>query len=198
MKFTPRSLPIPLQVQILFFLSGFSAPVLEVVYLRLMRYWVGNRAHALATVLCAYMGGFALGSFVLGRWLLGRKRLLALYGCLELVVGIYSTGLPRVFSLLGDCVLAPEKLDALLAETPDRSVSTDFWPHLEYSTAYYFVGSPTTMEMRRYFLSAQEFQIAPVVGADTVALAEIQKWAFKERRSQLDWVPPLQVRPTLR
>jgi hypothetical protein len=37
MKLTLRSLPLVRQLQILFFISGFSALVLEIVYVKLLR-----------------------------------------------------------------------------------------------------------------------------------------------------------------
>ena len=96
MRLNLRALPLVRQLQILFFISGFSALVLEVVYVKLLRYWAGNTAAAVAAVLCAYMAGLAVGSLGAGRWLLRLKHLLALYGGLELLVGLYSVGLPEL------------------------------------------------------------------------------------------------------
>jgi len=59
MRLNLRGLPLVRQLQILFFISGFSALVLEVVYVKLLRYWAGNTAAAVAAVLCAYMAGLA-------------------------------------------------------------------------------------------------------------------------------------------
>jgi spermidine synthase len=81
-------------VEAFLFVSGFSALVLEVVYVKLLRYWVGNTAYAVAAVLCAYMLGLAAGSFLAGRWLIRFPRLLAVYGSMELLIGLYSAGLP--------------------------------------------------------------------------------------------------------
>jgi spermidine synthase len=100
MRLTLRSLPLVRQLQILFFISGFSALVLEVVYVKLLRYWAGNTASAVAAVLCAYMAGLAVGSVLAGRWLLRVKHLLALYGGLELLIGLYSVGLPWLMERL--------------------------------------------------------------------------------------------------
>jgi spermidine synthase len=94
------------QVQILLFVSGFSALLLEVVYVKLLRYWVGNTAYSVAAVLCAYMTGLAAGSFAAGKWLVRWRRLLAVYGCMELIVGLYSAGLPWTMGKLEPAYLS--------------------------------------------------------------------------------------------
>ncbi len=100
MKLSLRALPFVLKVETLYFASGFSALVLEVLYVRLLRYWTGNTASAIAAVLCAYMGGLAVGSQAAGKWLVARGPLLAIYGGLELVIGLYSLGLPWLLERL--------------------------------------------------------------------------------------------------
>jgi spermidine synthase len=118
MKPNLRSLPLVRQLQILFFISGFSALVLEVVYVKLLRYWAGNTASAVAAVLCAYMAGLAVGSILAGRWLLRVKHLLALYGGLELLVGLYSVGLPWLMERL-----KPAYLNVTLWLGPDSGLA---------------------------------------------------------------------------
>jgi spermidine synthase len=118
MRPTLRALPLVRQLQILFFTSGFSALVLEVVYVKLLRYWAGNTASAVAAVLCAYMAGLAVGSIFAGRWLLPLKHLLAVYGGLELLVGLYSLGLPWLMEWL-----KPAYLSVTLWLGPDTSLA---------------------------------------------------------------------------
>jgi spermidine synthase len=96
----PFSTSLVSQVQAFLFVSGFSALLLEVVYVKLLRYWVGNTAYAVAAVLCAYMAGLAVGSFAAGKWLIRASRLLAVYGSMEFVVGLYSLGLPWIMDKL--------------------------------------------------------------------------------------------------
>lgn len=111
-----RSLAPPLEV--LFFVSGFSSLVLEVVYVHLLRCWTGNTASAIAAVLCAYMAGLALGSQAAGRWLVARRGLLALYAGMELAVGVYSLALPWLMQELEPAYLGMTRLfgpDAALA-----------------------------------------------------------------------------------
>src|SRR2546427_12426092 len=92
MKFHLKSLSPVSQLSCLVFISGFSALVLEVIYVKLLRYWAGNTAYAVAAVLCAYMAGLSLGAFAGGKWLLRSKSLLSIYGGVGFFVGIYSAG----------------------------------------------------------------------------------------------------------
>jgi spermidine synthase len=92
--------------------------VLEVIYVKLLRYWVGNTAYSVAAVLCAYMAGLAAGSFAAGKWFIRLPRLLALYGCLELSVGLYSAALPWVMEKL-----KPAYLRLTLSVGPDSNLA---------------------------------------------------------------------------
>ena len=56
-----------LAITILFFLSGATGLVFEVVFTRLLHHIFGSTAYAASTVLAAFMGGLAIGSFLLGR-----------------------------------------------------------------------------------------------------------------------------------
>ncbi len=105
MNLRPR-LPLLSWLQFLLFLSGFSALVLEVVYVKLLRYWAGNTAYAVASVLCAYMAGLALGSHLAGRWLVRARNLLAVYAGCEFAIGLYSAALPFLMKRLEPAYLA--------------------------------------------------------------------------------------------
>ena len=50
-----------------FFLSGFSALVYQVLWMRLLALVFGVTIHAASTVLAAFMAGLALGSAAAGR-----------------------------------------------------------------------------------------------------------------------------------
>ena len=113
-----RPADVVAQVQIFLFVSGFSALLLEVVYVKLLRYWVGNTAYSVAAVLCAYMAGLTAGSFAAGKWLVGWPRLLAVYGCMELIVGLYSAGLPWTMEKL-----KPAYLGFTRAVGPDSNLA---------------------------------------------------------------------------
>src|SRR2546422_10630169 len=92
MKFHSKSLSPVSQLSCLVFISGFSALVLEVIYVKLLRYWAGNTAYAVAAVLCAYMAGLSLGAFAGGKWLLRSKSLLSIYGGGGIFGGVFVGG----------------------------------------------------------------------------------------------------------
>lgn len=84
----------------LFFLSGFSALVYEVVWARQLGLVFGNTVYAVSTILTIFFAGLALGSLIFG-WLADRKKkLLLIYAILELGIGIYATLTPFMFKLI--------------------------------------------------------------------------------------------------
>ena len=87
-------------VVVLFFLSGASGLIFETICTRLLTYTFGNTAHAVSTVVSAFLGGLALGAFLIGRWADTRSAPLAIYGRLELMAGICYLIIPRLFGLL--------------------------------------------------------------------------------------------------
>jgi spermidine synthase len=80
----------------IFFLSGASALIYEVVWVRYLSLIFGGTHLAVTTVLAVFMGGLALGSYWIGRKVDNSGNLLRLYGFLEL--GIAASAL--VFALL--------------------------------------------------------------------------------------------------
>jgi spermidine synthase len=90
----PRLLPV------LFFFSGVSSLIFETIFTRLLTYTFGNTAHAVCTVLAAFLGGLALGAHFLGRWVDRRGASLLTYGTLELLAGAYCLFIPGLFALL--------------------------------------------------------------------------------------------------
>jgi spermidine synthase len=85
---------------ILFFFSGASSLIFETIFTRLLTYTFGNTAHAVSTVLAAFLGGLALGAYAIGRWVDRRGATLLTYGTLELLVGLYCLFIPGLFALL--------------------------------------------------------------------------------------------------
>ncbi|MBN1766372.1 MAG: fused MFS/spermidine synthase [Sedimentisphaerales bacterium] len=87
-------------VFIFFFLSGMSGLVIENVLSRMLRLIMGNTVFSTTTVVCAFMGGLALGGLI-GGWLAARRRdYFRMYGLLELSIGIYCLSLPWLLALL--------------------------------------------------------------------------------------------------
>ncbi|HTY21815.1 MAG TPA: fused MFS/spermidine synthase [Desulfomonilaceae bacterium] len=85
-------------VYILFFASGISGLMYEVVWLRMLTRITGVTIYATATVLAAFMSGLALGSFLLGRFIDGRKDALRVYAVLEFLVAWSALLVPVLFS----------------------------------------------------------------------------------------------------
>jgi len=70
----------------LLFLSGVSALVFQVLWIRQLSLVVGVEVHAIATAISAFFGGLALGAMLLGRLADRNARPLRLYAMLELAV----------------------------------------------------------------------------------------------------------------
>jgi spermidine synthase len=87
-------------VLLLFFFSGGSALVYEVVWGRMLTLVFGGTAFAISTVLAAFMGGLALGSYLFGRLIDRRGHPLFVYGLLEAGIGVWALLLPRLLGLL--------------------------------------------------------------------------------------------------
>jgi spermidine synthase len=85
---------------VIFFLSGATGLVYEVIWVRLTGLVFGNTSHAIAIVLGAFMAGLALGSWKLGQRADGSPNPLRLYGVLEVGIGISAALVPLVFRAL--------------------------------------------------------------------------------------------------
>lgn len=83
-------------VLLLFCCSGATGLIYEIAWTRLLRLVIGNTTIAITTVLCAFMGGLALGSFWGGRLADRRQDWLRLYGWLEGAIGLYCLLLPLI------------------------------------------------------------------------------------------------------
>lgn len=84
----------------LFFLSGASGLIYEVLWLRLFGFVFGVTLYALSAVLASFMLGLALGSELAGRWADRLRRPLALYGIAELLIGLGGLMTPWVVARL--------------------------------------------------------------------------------------------------
>lgn len=89
-------------VFILFFLSGFSALVYEVAWVRELSLILGNTAHATATVLAVFLGGLALGAYIAGKKAKSLKLSpLGLYALLEFAVGLTALIVSQLLQVAG-------------------------------------------------------------------------------------------------
>ena len=85
----------------LFFLSGFTSLIYEVIWIRKFGLVFGVTTYAVSTVLAAFFAGLAIGSYAAGR-LIDRTRLhpLRLYGVIEGLIGVYALLLPVLLALV--------------------------------------------------------------------------------------------------
>ena len=90
---------LPVFIGICFFLSGASGLVYELLWVRMIDKVIGSAPFAVATVLTVFMTGLAIGSFVISRVIdrfPSRACLLALYGKLELGIGVLALTVPFI------------------------------------------------------------------------------------------------------
>lgn len=78
----------------LFFLSGASALVYQVLWMRLLALVFGVTVHAASTVLAAFMAGLALGSAVAGRLADRTPRPLVVFAIVEALVAVAALATP--------------------------------------------------------------------------------------------------------
>src|SRR5882757_6683801 len=74
----------------LFFCSGATALVYEVIWSKYLALMFGSTVQAQTVVLAVFMGGLALGNRVFGRRGDKSAKPLAMYGYLEVMIGIYA------------------------------------------------------------------------------------------------------------
>ena len=83
----------------LFFLSGATGLVYELLWVRLLYQSFGSTIQSVTTVVAAYMGGLGLGAWLLGRRADRHPRPAALYGRLEIAIGVFGIVSPAVLGL---------------------------------------------------------------------------------------------------
>lgn len=87
-------------VLLLFFFSGASALIYEVVWGRMLVLVFGGTSFAISTVLAAFMGGLALGSYLFGKLIDRRGHPLIVYGLLEAGIAAWALLIPALLGLL--------------------------------------------------------------------------------------------------
>jgi spermidine synthase len=90
-----------LLVFFLFFLSGLTSLIYEVIWVRKFGFVFGVSTYAVSTVLAAFFTGLAIGSYVAGR-IIDRTKLhpLTVYGVMEGLVGVYALLLPVLLAAI--------------------------------------------------------------------------------------------------
>jgi spermidine synthase len=83
----------------LFFLSGATGLIYELLWVRVLYQSFGSTIQSVTTVVAAYMGGLGLGAWILGRVADRSRRPAALYGWLEIAIGVFGIVSPLVLAL---------------------------------------------------------------------------------------------------
>src|SRR2546427_6603853 len=81
-----------------FFLSGATGLVYELLWVRVLYQTFGSTIQSITTVVAAYMGGLGLGAWLLGRRADRHERPAALYGRLEIAIGLFGLASPPVLA----------------------------------------------------------------------------------------------------
>ena len=95
-----------LAYSLLFFLSGATGLVYQLLWVRVLYQSFGSTIQSITTVVAAYMGGLGLGAWLFGRIADRTQRPAALYGWLEIAIGVFGIVSPLVLSLAHSLYLA--------------------------------------------------------------------------------------------
>ncbi len=86
-------------VLVLFFCSGATALVYEVVWSKFLSQMFGSTIYAQTVVLATFMGGLALGNKFVGRWADKLQKPVHAYGYMEILIGVYAFFFPTLDTL---------------------------------------------------------------------------------------------------
>ena len=94
-------------VYLLFFCSGLSGLIYQVVWVRAFGQVFGNTIHSASLVIAVFMLGLGVGSYAVGAWADRRygirpDSLLRVFGCFELAIGVLALGVSALLPHLGD------------------------------------------------------------------------------------------------
>ena len=91
---------------VLFFLSGATGLIYELLWVRLLYQTFGSTIQSVTTVVAAYMGGLGLGAWLWGRRADRHERPAALYGWLEIAIGLFGVVSPALLAFAHHAYLA--------------------------------------------------------------------------------------------
>jgi spermidine synthase len=80
----------------LFFGSGATALVYEVIWAKFLAQMFGSTIYAQTVVLAVFMGGLALGNRIFGSWADGLQKPVKAYGALEICIGLFAFLFPAL------------------------------------------------------------------------------------------------------
>src|SRR5580704_365408 len=84
---------------VVFFFSGFSSLIYEVVWMRSLSLFFGSDVYSAALTLSAFMGGLTLGSLLAAKYSDHLKKPLIWYGLLEISIGLYALFFPNFLNM---------------------------------------------------------------------------------------------------
>jgi len=84
-------------ILLLFFCSGATALVYEVIWSKYLALLFGSTIQAQTVVLAVFMGGLALGNKLFSGRADRARRPLAIYGCIEIAIGLYAVIFPLLY-----------------------------------------------------------------------------------------------------
>ena len=104
----PQRTGIVFLILVCFFLSGATALIYEILWMRLISRIIGGAPFAVSTILVVFMGGLGIGSLLASRKAdhIERTRLIRVYGFLETGIGLYALCVPFLLWLLKGAYLA--------------------------------------------------------------------------------------------
>jgi len=88
-----------------FFFSGISALLYQVVWLKYLGLIFGNTVYAAATLIAVFLGGLGLGAYIFSRSFAARRPLVV-YSCVEALIGAFGAFSPNGFDLLNRAYIA--------------------------------------------------------------------------------------------
>lgn len=94
----PNARPVFAVVLFCFFVSGMAGLVYQSVWARYLALFLGHTGYAVVAVLVAFMGGLALGNAWFGVKADRSPKPLALYGWLEIGIGLYALVFPTYYT----------------------------------------------------------------------------------------------------
>lgn len=84
----------------LFFVSGATGLTYQILWARQLHLVFGTSTFAITTVLAAFMGGLAIGGFAMGRIADRVRSPLAVYGWIEVGIGVYALLFPLLLAVV--------------------------------------------------------------------------------------------------
>ncbi len=92
--------PLGLAVCLLFFISGATGLIYQVVWTRFFTISFGNTTLGVSAVLTAFMAGLGFGSYVIGRFIDRKRDYLLIYAILEVGIALAAFAMPVLLSSL--------------------------------------------------------------------------------------------------